>query len=124
MFRTISGAYHGHAYLEFKGYDKRLKELQAARIKEEEAEAFFKLLGKARKPLLYVGGGVINANAAAELRAFATHFGIPVVTTLTGIGAMDTTHELALHMLGMHGTAYANYACRGLRFPVRRWRAV
>ncbi len=65
---------------------------------------------------MYVGGGVNNSNAAPELRAFAERFGIPVVTTLMGIGAMDTTCELALHMLGMHGTAYANYAVEDCDF--------
>jgi acetolactate synthase I/II/III large subunit len=53
---------------------------------------------------------VINADAAGALTEFATAFDIPVVTTLMGIGAIDTTHRLALRMLGMHGTAFANYA--------------
>ena len=68
------------------------------------------------RPLIYAGGGVINGNAAAELRAFAQRFGIPVVTTLLGIGAIDTTHELSLQMLGMHGMAYANYAVEDCDF--------
>src|SRR5262249_34726549 len=53
---------------------------------------------------------VINGNASDALRAFAGAFGIPVVTTLMGIGSYDTTDPLSLHMLGMHGTAFANYA--------------
>ena len=65
---------------------------------------------------IYAGGGVINADAANELRAFAQRFGIPVVTTLMGIGAIDTTSELSLHMLGMHGMAYANYAVEDCDF--------
>ena len=44
------------------------------------------------------------------LREFALEFGIPVVTTLMGIGAFDTTHPLSMRMLGMHGAAFANYA--------------
>src|SRR5207247_11345248 len=67
---------------------------------------------------MYVGGGINNSNAAPELRAFAERFGIPVVTTLMGIGAMDTTGELSLHMLGMHGTAYANYAVEDCGFLI------
>src|SRR4029077_4662312 len=67
-------------------------------------------------PLIYAGGGVINGNAAAELRAFAKRFGIPVVTTLMGIGAVDTTSDLSLRMLGMHGTAFANYAVEDCDF--------
>ena len=60
--------------------------------------------------LIYAGGGVINGDASQELRAFADKFEIPVVTTLMGIGAYDTTKDRSLHMLGMHGTAFANYA--------------
>ncbi len=74
------------------------------------------MLGDSERPLIYAGGGVINGEAAAELRAFAQRFNIPVVTTLLGIGAMDTTTELSLHMLGMHGTAYANYAVEDCDF--------
>ena len=66
--------------------------------------------GAAEKPLIYAGGGCINGEAAAELRAFSEAFSIPVVTTLMGIGACDTTSKLSMHMLGMHGTAFANYA--------------
>src|SRR5439155_1330638 len=87
-----------------------------ATISPHDAEAFYKLLAAAERPLMYVGGGINNSNAAPELRAFAERFGIPVVTTLMGIGAMDTTGELALHMLGMHGTAYANYAVEDCDF--------
>ncbi|MDX1517027.1 MAG: thiamine pyrophosphate-dependent enzyme, partial [Woeseiaceae bacterium] len=59
---------------------------------------------------IYAGGGVINGNATKGMRRFANHFGLPVTTTLMALGASDTTHPLALHMLGMHGLASANYA--------------
>ena len=59
---------------------------------------------------------MIAAEAAAALRAFADAFGLPVTTTLMGLGAIDTTEPLALHMLGMHGTAYANYAVEDCDF--------
>ncbi len=62
------------------------------------------------RPLLLVGHGVLIAGAAAELRAFAIDNHIPVVSTLLGKGAFDETSDLSLGMLGMHGTAYANYA--------------
>src|SRR6202050_3431663 len=68
------------------------------------------MLVGAPRPLLYAGGGVINAGAAEALREFACAFGIPVVTTLMGIGSFDTTDALSLRMLGMHGAAFANYA--------------
>jgi acetolactate synthase-1/2/3 large subunit len=68
------------------------------------------LIEEARRPLLYVGGGAIAAGAHAEILELAEHFRIPVTTTLMGKGSFDETHELALGMLGMHGTAYANFA--------------
>ncbi|GIW42699.1 MAG: acetolactate synthase [Candidatus Binatia bacterium] len=108
--------FHGSSMLHFRGYAERMAELESSRITAAEAEAFFRLLGRSERPLIYAGGGVIHGNAAAELRAFAERFGIPVVTTLMGIGAVDTTSELSLHMLGMHGTAYANYAVEDCDF--------
>jgi acetolactate synthase I/II/III large subunit len=65
---------------------------------------------QATQPLLYVGGGTIIANAHEELKEFAEIFQIPITTTLMGKGAFDETHTLALGMLGMHGTAYANFS--------------
>ena len=67
---------------------------------------------------LMAAGGVIKSDAARELRRFATTYNIPVVTTLHGLGAFDTTHPLSLHMLGMHGTAFANYAVEDCDFLI------
>lgn len=69
-----------------------------------------KLIREARQPLLYVGGGAIAAGAHAEVRDLAERFQIPVTTTLMGKGSFEESHPLALGMLGMHGTAYANFA--------------
>ncbi|MBW4550664.1 MAG: biosynthetic-type acetolactate synthase large subunit [Aphanocapsa sp. GSE-SYN-MK-11-07L] len=69
-----------------------------------------KLIRQAKRPLLYVGGGTISAGAHAELLELAELFKIPVTTTLMGKGAFDENHSLAVGMLGMHGTAYANFA--------------
>ncbi|WP_370584674.1 biosynthetic-type acetolactate synthase large subunit [Oculatella sp. LEGE 06141] len=69
-----------------------------------------KLIRQSRRPLLYVGGGAISSNAHAEIQALAERFQIPVTTTLMGLGAFDEHHPLAVGMLGMHGTAYANFA--------------
>jgi acetolactate synthase-1/2/3 large subunit len=69
-----------------------------------------KLIQAAKQPLLYVGGGAIASGAHAELKALAELFQIPLTTTLMGKGAFDEHHPLALGMLGMHGTAYANFA--------------
>jgi acetolactate synthase-1/2/3 large subunit len=65
---------------------------------------------RARRPILYIGGGVINADASEELRKFALRTGIPVTSTVMGLGAFPGEHPQSLHMLGMHGTVYANYA--------------
>ncbi|MEA5553986.1 biosynthetic-type acetolactate synthase large subunit [Anabaena cylindrica UHCC 0172] len=85
------------------------------------------LIRESRRPLLYVGGGAIASNAHAEVKQLAELFNIPVTTTLMGIGAFDEHHPLSLGMLGMHGTAYANFAvtdcdlliCVGARFDDR-----
>jgi acetolactate synthase-1/2/3 large subunit len=68
------------------------------------------LIRRSRRPLLYVGGGAIASNAHAELQRLAEIFQIPVTTTLMGKGSFEESHPLALGMLGMHGTAYANFA--------------
>jgi acetolactate synthase I/II/III large subunit len=67
-------------------------------------------INAAKRPLLYVGGGVIIAEACAELRQLAEKGRIPVTTTLMGLGAIEESNPLALGMLGMHGTATSNYA--------------
>ncbi len=64
----------------------------------------------AERPLLYVGGGAITSGAHEEIQQLAEHFQIPVTTTLMGLGSFDENHPLSVSMLGMHGTAYANYA--------------
>ncbi|MBK1986473.1 biosynthetic-type acetolactate synthase large subunit [Sphaerospermopsis aphanizomenoides BCCUSP55] len=92
-----------------------------------QINAAIQLIRESRKPLLYVGGGAIAANAHAEVKQLAELFNIPVTTTLMGIGAFDEHHPLSLGMLGMHGTAYANFAvtdcdlliCVGARFDDR-----
>jgi acetolactate synthase-1/2/3 large subunit len=85
------------------------------------------LLRAARRPLLYIGGGVRWAGAIDELRAFALHSQMPAVATLMALGALPTDHPLFLGMLGMHGTRAANLAvqscdllvCAGARFDDR-----
>lgn len=69
-----------------------------------------RLLARAERPVLYVGGGVIIADADAELRELAELTQTPVTTTLMGLGAFPSAHPLSLEMLGMHGTYYANMA--------------
>jgi acetolactate synthase-1/2/3 large subunit len=69
-----------------------------------------KAMANARRPVIYAGGGVVNANAAQELRDLATSDRFPVTCTLMGLGAFPAPHEQWLGMLGMHGTRAANYA--------------
>lgn len=63
-----------------------------------------------KKPVIYAGGGVIISEAAHQLKELAEKIQAPVTTTLLGLGSFPGTHKLSLGMLGMHGTAYANYA--------------
>ncbi len=104
------GEFAGSGTLPIPGYRSRMAELAAQSVEPGQAGRFFDMLREARRPLIYAGGGVIHANASDALREFAASFGIPVVTTLMGIGSFDTMHPLSLRMLGMHGAAFANYA--------------
>ncbi|MDY6969665.1 MAG: biosynthetic-type acetolactate synthase large subunit [Spirochaetota bacterium] len=69
-----------------------------------------KLIESSKRPVVYSGGGVIISNATKELREFVKKTGIPITTTLLGLGAFPETHPLSLEMLGMHGSYYANHA--------------
>nr|QCI08657.1 acetohydroxyacid synthetase large subunit [Sphondylothamnion multifidum] len=68
------------------------------------------LLQQSSQPLLYIGGGAIISGATDVIMKFASYFQIPITTTLMGKGIIDECHDLSLGMLGMHGTAYANFA--------------
>lgn len=75
-----------------------------------QISAALKLIAEAKKPLMYVGGGAVAADAHAQIKELAERFQIPVTTTLMGLGSIDEHNPLAVGMLGMHGTAYANFA--------------
>ena len=72
--------------------------------------AAVELISSAKQPLLYVGGGAILSNAHQQIAELAERFQIPVTTTLMGLGSFDEHNPLSVGMLGMHGTAYANFA--------------
>ncbi|MFH1201852.1 MAG: biosynthetic-type acetolactate synthase large subunit [Candidatus Omnitrophota bacterium] len=72
-----------------------------------------KLIRKAKRPIIYAGGGVILSNAHKELRELAEKIQAPVTTTLLGLGGFPQDNHLSVGMLGMHGTAYANHAIMG-----------
>jgi acetolactate synthase-1/2/3 large subunit len=76
----------------------------------KQIERAYRLIEKAKRPVIYAGGGVIISEADKELRALAKAIYIPVTMTLMGLGGFPGTHELSLGMLGMHGTYRANMA--------------
>jgi acetolactate synthase-1/2/3 large subunit len=100
--------------IEHRATDAQLKETLA-------------LIAAAQRPVLYVGGGIISADAHAELKAFAEKTNLPVASTLMGVGAFPETHPLSMQWFGMHGAAYGNWAvdqadlliCLGARFDDR-----
>lgn len=104
------GPYQGRGLLAMPGYRQRMRALRENVLDDDQCAAFFRLLENSERPLIYAGGGVIHSESSSNMREFAQAFGIPVVTTLMGIGAFDTTDTLSMRMLGMHGTAFANYA--------------
>ena len=112
------GVFKGHGVLPLHGYRRRLAAITENRLTDEACERFFSMLSDAERPLIYAGGGVINANATKAMRRIANEYGIPVTTTLMALGASDTQHPLALHMLGMHGVASANYAVEDCDFLI------
>jgi acetolactate synthase-1/2/3 large subunit len=113
-----TGEFEGTGLLPIVGFRQRMQAVEENAMSDEAAQEFFDHLLASQRPLIYAGGGVINANAAAALRRFAARFQIPVTTTLMGIGAQDTTDPLSLNMLGMHGAAYANYAVEDCDFLI------
>lgn len=91
--------------MKLPGYHPEPKSVNPAQIRQVLAA-----IKRSRKPILYVGGGAINAGAAEELHKFAKRTRIPVTMTLMGLGAFPGRDPQSLHMLGMHGTVYSNYA--------------
>ena len=94
---------------------------------DEQLNKVLEFISKSKRPVLYTGGGIISADAHQELREFAEMTGIPVASTLMGLGAFDAEHPLSLYWFGMHGTVAGNWAvcdsdlliCAGARFDDR-----
>ncbi len=83
---------------------------EVRRVHPNQIRAILKLIRESKKPIFYAGGGIVQANATEEFTKFARKTGIPVATTVMGIGCFPGDDEQSLHMLGMHGTAYSNFA--------------
>jgi acetolactate synthase-1/2/3 large subunit len=79
-------------------------------LTDNQLSKAFRLLGEAQRPVIYAGGGIVSADCTDLLLQFAEKFQCPVTTTLMGHGAFPPAHPLALHVLGMHGSKYANIA--------------
>ena len=91
--------------LHLPGYRPEIRNIAPEQIKQVLAA-----IRRSKKPILYVGGGAIHSGASEQLKIFAERTGIPVTMTLMGLSAFPGTHEQSMHMLGMHGTEFANYA--------------
>ena len=91
--------------VDLPGYRPEFRTVAPEQIKQVVAA-----VRRSKRPILYVGGGCILSEASEALTEFALKTGIPVTTTCMGIGAFPGDHPQSLHMLGMHGTVYSNYA--------------
>ncbi len=110
------------APMNLPGYNLETRKAHREQIKQAAAAIKF-----AKRPIIYAGGGINASGASEELRQFAAKTGIPVTMTVMGLGAFPANDSQSLHMLGMHGTVYSNYAVRdcdllialGVRFDDR-----
>jgi len=116
--QTASIEFDANSRLNINAYRERRQAIENNRLSDQQCESFYNYLQASNKPLIYSGGGTIAADASKELRNFSDRFQIPVTTTLMGIGAVDTQSQLSLEMLGMHGTAFANYAVEDCDFMI------
>ncbi|MGB0418994.1 MAG: biosynthetic-type acetolactate synthase large subunit [Opitutales bacterium] len=115
---------HFSQSINLPGYQLKTTQPQAS---DAELQQVLQLITQAQRPVLYIGGGVISADAHLELRQFAELTGLPVASTLMGLGAFDAEHPQSLYWFGMHGTVAGNWAvcesdlliCAGARFDDR-----
>jgi acetolactate synthase-1/2/3 large subunit len=112
------------AEIDIPGYQIESTKPEAS---DEELLEVLDLITRSKRPVLYIGGGIISADAHLELREFAEITGVPVASTLMGLGAFDAEHPQSLYWFGMHGTVAGNWAvcdsdvliCAGARFDDR-----
>ena len=96
----------------FDGVKGNARALDKPSLDEKTAQEIMRRLGQAERPVLYVGGGIVLAQAARELRQFVDHMQIPVAHSLMGKGALPDDHPMTLGMTGFWGTQYTNDSCR------------
>ncbi len=119
----IEPDFAGLEHIDLPTYDGAIE----VKPKTEDIQRIKDAIASSKRPCMYIGGGIISAEAEKELLQFAESYNIPVTTTLMGVGAFPDTHPLSLKWLGMHGTYYANYAANeadlllsfGVRFDDR-----
>jgi acetolactate synthase-1/2/3 large subunit len=97
----------------FTRLERGTRSIKRPSLDSTTAKDIARALGEARAPVIHVGGGVILADAAKELRAFVDHMGIPVSHSLMGKGALPDDHPLVLGMTGFWGTELVNQTCLG-----------
>jgi acetolactate synthase-1/2/3 large subunit len=95
----------------FESVDRRVREIHKPAMAAGVAREIVRLLGEARRPVIYAGGGVILADACEELLHLVDHLGIPVAHSLMGKGALPDDHRLVLGMTGFWGTELVNKTC-------------
>ncbi len=83
---------------------------EVRRVHPNQIRAILKAIRESKKPIFYAGGGIIQSGGSEEFAKFARKTGIPVATTVMGIGCFPADDDQSLHMLGMHGTVYSNFA--------------
>jgi acetolactate synthase-1/2/3 large subunit len=113
--------------IEFDAWPEPGKRTPLAQPEPEDIQSLARMLGKAKRPILYIGGGITSARCCQELQQLARHNSIPVACTLMGLGTMPSDDPLFLGMLGMHGARSTNQALQeadlllaiGVRFDDR-----
>lgn len=93
-----------------RSYDPKPAYSVKTKASKDQIEAAAEAIMKAERPVLYVGGGAVISGAQKEVKELVEKTGIPITTTVLGLGIFPETHPSSLRMLGMHGTHYANYS--------------
>jgi acetolactate synthase-1/2/3 large subunit len=110
------GPFKGSGTLPLHGYRRRLAKVEANNLGDDACERFYTMLSESERPLIYAGGGVINANATKAMRRFANEYGIPVTTTPYGAGCQRYHPPARTAHVGHARHSVGQLRSRGLRF--------